>query len=169
MKHTKIIWRWDELKHYKRILLTGGEPMEDPKILWEAINWFTETSINRNWHELFLYTARYDSKVLTDKMMEKLDGVHYSLHYISNNEPEQRKAIELFHKFQDHAAVWREKKSFRAFIDYRVNALVRINPVIWERVEVKAWQKQAELLEIQPKGIPAGEEMFLYGGRRDAP
>ena len=67
--------------------------------------------------------------------------------------------INGFQKFQE--AIKEGHGSYRLYIDPRVKHGVSIQPNLWKRVEVKPWLTESELIQIQPNGLPKGEDLIL--------
>ena len=144
MSSGKQITDLAELKEFKYVCVTGGEPMLEPERTERIIQELREQSITKT---IYLYTALYHPKL--EDIMHLLDGVQYTLHY-----PMRSSDLTLFNQFQNLIEQY-SYQSFRLYIDSRFIDTVMIRPNLWKRVEVKAWQDYCPL--------PANEKLFILG------
>ena len=144
MSAGKQITDLSELKEFKYVCVTGGEPMLEPKKTEKIIKDLREQRADRI---IYLYTAFYNDK-LRD-IMRLIDGVQYTLHY-----PAKPVDMVLFNQFQTLIQEW-NYQSFRLYIDSRFSDPIIIYPKRWKRVEVKAWQDYCLL--------PENEKLFVLG------
>lgn len=140
------------------IMITGGEPMLSPirteRIAKELRNAYPASKI-------YLYSALYNKNL--GKIIPILDGLHYTLHERANEED-----IHSLYRLQELLQVnkedWKEK-SFRLYIDDKVNLPIDIIHNIWSQVNISKWLTEQELLDKQPDGLPEGERLFIYTGK----
>ena len=142
MSTGKQITDLSELKEFKYVCVTGGEPMLQPYRTWEIINQLRRQNADC---VIYLYTAFYHHRL--EDIIPLLDGVQYTLHY-----PHRSSDITLFNQFQNLIADY-DCQSFRLYIDSRFSDPVIIYPKRWKRVEVKAWQDDCPL--------PENEKLFI--------
>ncbi len=84
---------------YDSIVLTGGEPLINPKKVHEAIDKIRKVYAGK----IFLYTAKTDDKKALASILDRIDGITITLH--DNGD------IEPFKKFNQY---YKDKnKSFR--------------------------------------------------------
>jgi hypothetical protein len=140
------IWHLDSLKGYDEIMITGGEPTMAPVITGIVTGILRENNPDA---KIYLYTASYTS--LIDRIIHRLDGVHYTLHTFTSEDREKYLGMCRL------AARYRGKKSFRLYIQPTIDKLVEICPCLWARVEVKPWIGPDEMC------LPEGEKLFVLG------
>jgi pyruvate-formate lyase-activating enzyme len=139
------------------IMITGGEPILYP----EKTQRITEELRGRYpSSKLYLYSALYHDNL--ENIIPILDGFHYTIH-----EGAKERDLVLLDKLQGllqrHQEVWSDK-SFRLYVDDKVNLAVRIVPSVWNQVRISKWLIEQELLDKQPGGLPVGEHLFIYTG-----
>jgi organic radical activating enzyme len=139
------------------IMITGGEPMLFP----QKTQRIAEELRNRYpLSRLYLYSATYDDNL--ENIIPLLDGFHYTIHKEANNND-----LILLDKLQEllqrHQEDWRDK-SFRLYVDDKVNLSVRIVSDVWTQANISKWLTEEELLEKQPGGLPAKEKLYIYTG-----
>lgn len=142
MSSGKRITDLSELKSFKYICVTGGEPMLQPNRTEMVIRQLREQDTD---HIIYMYTAFYHRKL--EDIMHLIDGVQYTLHY-----PMKSTDLTLFYQFQNLIEQY-NYQSFRLYIDSRFTDTVMIRPNLWKRVEVKAWQEYCLL--------PKNEKLFI--------
>ncbi len=141
----------------KEIMITGGEPMLFPdkteKIIRELRERYSSSKI-------YLYSALYRKKL--EDIIPLIDGLHYTLH-----EGATEKDLKLLYGLQELLKIngkdWGEK-SFRLYIDNKINLSITIIPNLWRQVNMSKWLTEEELLFKQPGGLPKGELLFIYTG-----
>jgi hypothetical protein len=149
MMNMKQIDSLQELTDYDEIMVTGGEPMEDPSRTDSIINqlrWINPYAT------LYMYTALY-SEMGVRRCLPMLNGIQYTLHKSSTIQD-----IDDFCRFQDHVTPFAITKSFRLFIHPEIRFFVPINPSIWKRVEVKPWLTEGNC------PLPEGESLLVLSG-----
>ena len=67
----------DSFKEYDEVILTGGEPMLDPKLIISLINLIKKENKLAN---IYMYTAKTDSPYHLNLLVRLLDGVTITLH-----------------------------------------------------------------------------------------
>jgi len=156
MSHVQTLSDFNIIKEYDVIMITGGEPMLSARSVIEYVRLIRQYNSHC---KIYLYTA-YHNKSNEDLkwVLEYVDGIQYSLH--AEATPSD---IDDFHAFQNCISSYPEK-SFRLFIDNKVPHTVNVLPRLWKRVEVKAWMTEEELLNLQPNGLPLGENLFIVNG-----
>lgn len=132
------------LKHYEEILITGGEPLDDPKRTLKIIE--VLKALNPA-VRLYLYTARYTVEMI--HIMDKVDGIQFTLH-----EGASIADVIGFNKFQAIAGMYPDK-SFRLYMHPKVKHRIPVKPSMWSRVESKPWLTERECT------LPEGEELFI--------
>ncbi len=139
------------------IMLTGGEPMLFPPKTERITG---KLRCRYPLSKIYLYSALYHDSL--EIIIPKLDGLHYTIH-----EGATERDLNLLDKLQSllqaHREDWSEK-SFRLYIDNRVNLPVTVIPNIWRQVNISKWLTEKELLDKQPGGLPKGELLFIYTG-----
>ena len=139
-----------ELAGFREILITGGEPLLNPRRtlgIIEKIKCLSPDS------KIYVYTAWFDEK-LAD-IIEEVDGIHYTLHAHSS-----KRDIADFQRFQDILPL-KSKKSFRLYINPSIKHSILIKTGLWHRIEIKPWLTEEELLRKQPDGLPMGEKLYV--------
>jgi MoaA/NifB/PqqE/SkfB family radical SAM enzyme len=149
MSNARNISSLSELKNFQTICLTGGEPMEEPQRTIQIIKAIRKTNLKA---KIFLYTALYKEEV--KDIIQMVDGIHFTLHVNAT-----KADLDGFQKFQE--AIKSGNGSYRLYIDPRVEGSISIQPNLWHRIEVKPWLSEKELLDLQPKGLPRGEELII--------
>lgn len=144
MSRAKYIDDIADIPHREAIILTGGEPLEHPKLLDLAI--FRARTLRFN--KVYLYTARYTPRF--EEFVKRVDGVHYTLH----EHPTERDIAD-FQKVQEIFARNQTGKTFRAFLSPTIAKPVSIIPNVWLRVEVKPLTPETEVC------LPKTEELFI--------
>ena len=139
------------LANFGIICITGGEPLLEPDYTLDIV-----AKIRRQHPSaaLYLYTALYAERM--PDIVRATDGIHYTLHEGATDQD-----IDGLQRFQQVIRNEGNGKSFRLYIDKRVERLVSIQPNLWKRVEVKPWLSEEELLAMQPSGLPPNETLFI--------
>lgn len=158
MKSAQYINTLTELPNdLKEIMITGGEPMLFPHKT-ERIT--KELREQYPLSKIYLYSALYNENL--ENIIPLLDGFQYTIH-----EGAIERDLDLLDNLQEliktHRQEWQDK-SFRLYIDDRVDLPVRIFPNIWDRATISTWLTEEELLDIQPDGLPKGEALYIYTG-----
>lgn len=130
------------IKDYPIVVITGGEPMLNPKKTLNIIKQLKQQNENVI---VYLYTAKHIAYLYI--IIKYIDGIHYTLHY-----PCKFNDVTLFARFQEMIELNR-CKSYRLYVDNRVNINFLIQPNLWHRVEIKAWMKECPL--------PDNENLFI--------
>jgi hypothetical protein len=142
----------DSVRGYDEVLITGGEPMLDPDRTAGIIHTLRENNPDA---KIYLYTALYRPQIWT--LFHMVDGIQFSLHAEANCQD-----ICDFIEFQTELRLRSlEGKSLRLYIDNRIKFGVKIYPLLWQRAEVKPWLTEAQLIALQPGGLPPGERLFI--------
>lgn len=152
MKHNKKA-PLEAIKNYDEVMITGGEPSEYgglKKVL------ATLRAQNPN-GKLYLYSARVNKNLI--EALPLVDGLHFTLH-----EGSTLKDIQDFKKLQKILLrkFANSGKSFRLYIDSRVEQPVTIYPSLFSRVESKKWLSEEELIANSKNfGLPSDEELII--------
>jgi organic radical activating enzyme len=128
------IQKLSELVDYDIICITGGEPMLE---IQRTVDIITQIKKQNPKVIIYLYTAWYAKDV--ERIISLIDGIHFTIH-----ENETSEDIKEFNKFQRIIANY--DKSFRLYIDRRVQTPVTIQPNLWARVEIFDWLSEEECL-----------------------
>lgn len=153
MSRAKYIDSLEEMDKHDVICITGGEPQLGVDRILEVINWARELSHKP---KLFMYTTVY-TKHSCD-IAQMIDGIHYSIHA-----PMTLLDWKNFNSFDwEVVQLLHNQKSFRLYVESSVNRRITFNPSHYQRIEVKGWQSEDELLKIQPYGIPSGETIYIW-------
>lgn len=156
MENATQINTLEGLINYSEIMITGGEPMLHPDKTLKIIDQLKKRNPDAL---IYLYSALYNKDF--PKLLEKIDGLHFTLHYNANDED-----IFSFYKLQEsifeRKKDWRHK-SFRLYIDNKLGLSVKIIPFVWDLVNVSKWLTEEELIKKQPQGLPLNEELFILG------
>lgn len=158
MKSAQYLDTLTELpKDLKEIMITGGEPMLFPqkteRITKELRKIYPQAKI-------YLYSSLYNKNL--ENIISLLDGFQYTIHE-GAIERDLLLLDNLQELLKEHRQDWKEK-SFRLYIDDRVDLPVRIMPHIWDRATISTWLTEEELLDLQPDGLPKGEALYIYTG-----
>lgn len=123
----------DDLDDYAEIVLSGGEPMEDPKLTRGIVY---ELFSRRPLRPLYLYTARYVPELAP--MLPMLRGITYTLHKGAT-----AAELERFQKMQRALRSSRRLDSGhctdRLMLDESVEPVITIDARVWSEVRVKHW------------------------------
>lgn len=157
MEQAKRITTLDELSIYKIISITGGEPLLFPEKTERIID---ELKGKKDPPVIYLYSAYYHPSL--KKIIPMIGGLHYTVH-----EGAKEKDFELFYSLQELIKInkkeWKDK-SFRLYIDNKVDEPLSILPNVWNQSNVSKWLTEKELLDKQPNGLPLNETLFIYMG-----
>ena len=148
-----------EVKNYKEVCITGGEPMLNPdrtaaliEELWRSPRWCHPSKI-------YLYTAfaRYQQD-LFQMLMSGLDGLHYTVHQSSDNVSKYRYVLDTIAGIHNIESLSEKfpNKSFRLYIEGGVKTPVTFNPSCWDKVESFNFIKDCPL--------PKNEDLFILEG-----
>lgn len=150
MAGRKMITTLDMFANYDEVMLTGGDPLlirkED---LLSVIRRLRELNVRR----IYLYTTWWNKKA--DEVVPLIDGVHFSLHPDAG-----QRELKLLRRVED-AATKNPGKSFRLFVDSAIQ-MPSITVSVWSRVERKEFMTEAQLLDLQPGGVPQGEFLYVF-------
>jgi len=140
----RVVEELAELRDYDQVLLTGGEPMLYPRQLLDIVEklkcWEPD-------HKVYVYSALASEWM--GVVASKADGVHFTLHH-----PLTEMDLLRFYWFQDLLSFpWYQGKSFRLYIEPRIEEEVKIIPSRWSRVEMKPWLAECPL--------PENEELLI--------
>jgi len=158
MRHAQYIGSLMDLpQELDEIMITGGEPMLYPektqRIAGELRDRYPSS-------RLYLYSSLYHDNL--ENIIPTLDGFHYTIH-----EGAKERDLTLLDRLQGllqrHKEDWSDK-SFRLYVDDRVDLPVRIVPNVWSQVRISKWLTEQELLKQQPDGLPAKEKLYIYTG-----
>lgn len=130
------------LKDYPYICITGGEPMLNPTRTLDIIKQLKQQNKDVI---IYLYTAKHIAYLYV--IIKYIDGIHYTLHY-----PCKFNDVTILARFQEMIRLNR-CKSYRLYIDNRVNINFLIQPDLWHRIEIKPWMKECSL--------PNNEMLFI--------
>jgi len=126
----------EDLQGYDQVLITGGEPMLYPARLEEIIKKLRAQAPE---NKVYLYSALY--RPAMHHIVKLVDGIHYTLHH-----PFRQVDLDKFNRFHTMIDQYRDK-SFRLYIDPRIDWVIPIRPDQWSRVEVKPWMDACPLPE----------------------
>ena len=146
----------------QEVMITGGEPLLYPAKT-EAIMWEIRERIPNI--KIYLYTALY-REAMRD-ILPLVDGVQYSIH-------EQATSADFYglFRFQELiAGYWRTGRSFRLYVDAKAGLQPQcIRRELWDRVEVKSWLTEDEIMaQNKHDGLPEGERLLMYRVSRPLP
>ena len=139
----KKIREISEVWDYDQILLTGGEPMLQPKRIIEICQKLRDS---RYPGKIYMYSAKWTTELWD--VLEYLDGIHFTLHTASQDD------VSDFMNFQNMIRCFPEK-SFRCYISPSIAAPIRIYPNLWTRLEIKPWIPEGKC------PLPSNEELFI--------
>ncbi len=139
-----------QLKNYKNLVISGGEPMLYPertlKLVQVLKKWVPQA-------KLFLYTAYYRNAGDIEKILPYIDGVNYTVHKEANE-----KDIKEFYEFQQAIKKF-PNKNFRLYVDAAIGDKVKIDQDAWDRAKVAPWMTEPEMMA--SGGCP--EDLFYLG------
>ena len=145
VKSAEIINDLSALKDYNYICITGGEPMLNPKRTLKIIH---RLKYDNSDVILYLYSAWCNNECLLTTI-DFIDGLHYTLHY-----PLEESDRDDFGTLQMQLEYFHFRhKSFRLYIDNRIDKHLTIYPNHWDKVEIKPWMKECML--------PTNEKLFI--------
>lgn len=158
MQHAQYIDTLYELPQFlTEIMISGGEPMLYPE---RTLRITRELRDQYPLSKIYLYSSFYNKNL--EEIIPLLDGFQYTIH-----EGATESDLVLLDKLQEllenHRKDWHDK-SFRLYIDDKVDLPVRVLPNVWNKAKVSTWLTENELLDIQPNGIPEGELLYIYTG-----
>ena len=158
MGHAKYIDNLMDLpQELGEIMITGGEPMLNPERTQRIAAELREGHPSSN---LYLYSALYHDNL--ENIIPMLDGFHYTIH-----EGARESDLVLLDSLQGLLGRRKEDwsdKSFRLYVDDRVDLPVRIVPNIWSQANISKWMTEKELQDKQPNGLPDREHLYIYTG-----
>lgn len=136
-----------ELRDYPVVVITGGEPgiMEQ-----RVLNAISILKMFNPEQLIYMYSAWYRNR-WGRKLLDYLDGVHYTLHKGATE-----KDISDFQEFQMHAALLWPDKSYRLYIHDSIKHGITIYPHVWHRLEVKPWIADEDC------ALPPNEDLFVW-------
>ena len=151
MATAQAIESLDRFAGFDEVMLSGGDPLLMPLAqLRPVVHELRALSVKR----LYVYTTFWNE--VGKAILPDVDGFHFSIH-------DNPKATDLRMLRQVEAASLASSgKSFRLFFDESVLWPVRVNIQAWSRIERKRFMSEAELLELQPGGLPSGELLYIY-------
>lgn len=139
--------QYEELLTYKEIIITGGEPM---LIAEKVCNFIDKLSSDGYNGKIYLYTASYYMPFECFDLLQKVDGITYTVHYpVTSSDISMLKLIQLeLHK--------RKEYSSRISIDSRIDKELTdvFEPELWDDVRHLEWKDDCPL--------PANEKLFLF-------
>jgi hypothetical protein len=144
MARANLAMSLEALDGYSEVCVTGGEPLLNPARTRGIVEELRGRNEERR---IYLYTAQYTPEL--GGIVPALSGVHYSLHA-----PASEQDMEWLGLIQKLAIFWPDR-SWRLYIDRRVNRVVSLLPRLWARVEIKAWLPEGNC------PLPAHEDLFL--------
>lgn len=133
------------LAQYDEVLITGGEPMQNPARTMRILQLLREQNSKQ---VVYLYTALYSLEVVA--FLRLVDGIHYTLHAEADYLD-----IAGFERFQSHLYSSGAKKSHRLYVNPELVGYVPVNPRLWSRIEFKPWIDEAHC------SLPPNEELFI--------
>lgn len=150
MAGRKIITDLDGFAGYDEVMLTGGDPLLIRKDdLLAIVRRLRDINVIR----IYLYTTWWNKKA--EAVLPLIDGVHFSLHPDAG-----QREMELLRRVEE-SAMKNPNKSFRLFVDSAIQ-MPSITASVWTRVERKEFMTEAQLLKIQPGGIPQDESLYVF-------
>jgi organic radical activating enzyme len=148
----------EALASYPVVCVTGGEPLLEPDHTRQVI---AQLRAQNPAVVLYLYTSMFTWRLYD--LSVAVDGVQFSLHH--EVDPAQlRRDQQAFNDVQELIAREQLKgvtRSWRLNIDSRIGDAIPLVPRLWSRVRIMSWLSEAEILEAQPNGLPAGETLFV--------
>ena len=153
MKNAKSLQNITDLKNYDVVMITGGEPMLYPNKVIDLTKSLKKENPNI---KVYLYTANHKNAWDLEQVLQYVDGIQYSLHSNATGID-----MDDFQCFQAQIFTWADVKSFRLYIDQSIKGTVHITPDLWQRIEIKPWLTESQLLAQQPNGLPQEEELFI--------
>ena len=156
MRYAQYIDTLSDLpQELSEVMISGGEPM----LFTERTLRLTEELKERYpFSKLYLYSSYYNNTL--EDIIPLLDGFQYTIHEGATEED-----LLLLDNLQElldrHKEEWTDK-SFRLYIDDKVDIPMRILPNVWNKAKVSTWLTEEELLNIQPNGLPEGEALYVY-------
>jgi len=134
-----------DYKPYSLIMLTGGEPMLKPDVVWDAIAAVRKTSNAK----IVLYTAKTDDRKALSWILDAVDGLTVTLH-------EQVDAKPLY-EFTEY--YWHTRHTFTRNKSLRLNVFSEVEhvPSLYGR-----WSIKSNLQWIDPCPLPEGEVFMRY-------
>ncbi len=146
-------WDLDDLeqesnfKWYDEILLTGGEPMLKPEIVFETVFKIKESSDAK----IYLYTAKIDNVNQLSGILNFIDGITVTLH--SEEDVEYFEELDKF--LWSNQSYYASRKSFRlnVFKGISIGCLSKL----WEVKRDIEWVKDCPLPENEVFKKLAGE------------
>jgi hypothetical protein len=150
MKGRQIVTDLNIFADYDEVMLTGGDPllMRKEELLSVARR-LREVNVRR----IYLYTTWWTKNAAA--ILPFVDGVHFSLH------PDAGQREIGFLQRVEEAATENPNKSFRLFVDSSI-PMPSITTSVWSRVERKEFMTEAQLLELQPGGVPQDESLYVF-------
>lgn len=131
-------------------MITGGEPLL-------CFDWMVQVleearRVNPK-AKIYLYSADYQPLTL-GSFMPLIDGLHYTLHEgINQNDLFRFQSLQRTLNFECYR---QSGKSFRLYINPKIDINISINPSVWTRVESKPWIPESECK------LPPGEKLYTY-------
>jgi len=150
MAGRQIITELDGFADYDEVMLTGGDPLLMRKDDLLAI---VQRLRDLNVLRIYLYTTWWNKKA--EAVLPLIDGIHFSLHPDAG-----QREMELLRRVEE-VAVKNPGKSFRLFVDSSIR-MPNITTSAWSRVERKEFMTEAQLLELQPGGVPQDESLYVF-------
>ncbi len=137
------------------IVLTGGEPGIYPH-LENVVEKLREQNPNA---KMYIYSALANKKIID--ILPKVDGLSFTLH-----DDASELDIASFLKLQERIKELKDKypeKSYRLYIDSRLDKDIQIEPNLYTRVNKIKWMNEEEILAQKDRnfGCPADEELVI--------
>lgn len=159
MKHAiKIDALYDLPNDLDEIMITGGEPMLYPNETLKIVQILRGKYPSAG---LFLYTTLFSKDLIW--MLNYFDGMNFTVHW-----PTGIKEVEDLSRFQslildhiEHGSESYRTRSFRLYIDNRVNEVLYILPNLWDRIRISKWMTEEELLPVCLEAFSSGEQLYI--------
>ncbi len=137
------------------IVLTGGEPGIYPYLEKVVEKLKTQNPDSK----MYIYSALANKKIMD--ILPNVDGLSFTLH-----DDASEIDIASFLKLQKRMKELKEKypeKSYRLYIDSRLDKDVKIEPNLYTRVNKIKWMNEEEILAQKDRnfGCPADEELVI--------
>lgn len=131
LEQAKPLMNLLDLRAYRAVCITGGEPTLYPDKLLRLITYIAQVNPRI---KIYLYASDYTDVTSMYRIMCQIDGIHYTLH--SNADTLD---VAKFHALQDIIR-WNElqaRKSCRLTIFTGMELTLYLYPKVWTRIEKK--------------------------------
>lgn len=150
MSKAQPLYNIAQLKGYKNLVISGGEPMLFPDRVLKLAKVLKKHVPEA---KVFLYTAYNRDTRQIERILPYIDGVNYTVHKEADD-----KDVAEFQAFQAMAGKHSDK-NFRLYVDKATAREVMIYPSAWDRINIKPWMTEPEM--VAAGGCP--EDLFYLG------